>query len=120
MSGFSGWLSRGLLQKQTGLFRPLWIKFVFFGILFFTNQAFADFLPVPATKLAEELDHLTYFLVEISALASILVIGGFVYLSLIFCENEWKNKQSPLSPAKRPQHLFPPKNKSADPVLQPI
>ncbi len=43
-----------------------------------------NWLPVPATKWAEELDQLIYFLVEISVLASLLVIGGFVYFSIRF------------------------------------
>ena len=43
-----------------------------------------NWLPTPATKWAEDLDQLIYFLVEISVLASLLVIGGFVYFSIRF------------------------------------
>ncbi len=53
------------------------------GYMFFIGQAFAvRWLPAPATKWAEEFDKLTYFLVEISVLASLLVIGGFVYFAI--------------------------------------
>ena len=48
------------------------------------NSAQAAWLPVAATDLAKEVDQLIYFLVEISAVASVLVIGGFVYFSIRF------------------------------------
>ncbi len=41
-------------------------------------------LPPPATRLAEELDQLTEFLVGVSVLAVLLVIAGFVYFSIRF------------------------------------
>ena len=50
--------------------------------MFFINTAFAKWLPVPATKWAEELDRLTAFLVQISTLASLLVIAGFIYFAV--------------------------------------
>ena len=53
-------------------------------LCFFVTPAHAEFLPVPATPLAEEVDKLIYFLVWISAVASVLVIGGFVYFSIRF------------------------------------
>ena len=57
------------------------------------NSAFAaKWLPAPATKLAEEVDQLIYFLVEISVLSSILVIGGFVYFSIRFRRKSEKDK----------------------------
>lgn len=48
------------------------------------NSAQAAWLPIAATDLAEEVDQFIYFLVEISAIASVLVIGGFVYFSIRF------------------------------------
>lgn len=62
------------------------------GFSFLIPPASAGLLPVPATKLAEELDQLTYFLVEISTLASILVIGGFVYFSIRFRRKSEEDK----------------------------
>ena len=56
------------------------------------NSAQAAWLPIPATKLAEEVDQLIYFLVEISIFASILVIGGFVYFSIRFRRKSEKEK----------------------------
>ncbi len=56
------------------------------------HSAEARWLPVPATKLAEEVDQLIYFLVEISAVASLLVIGGFVYFSIFFRRKSDKDK----------------------------
>ena len=41
-----------------------------------------SWLPVPATQWAEDLDKLTYFLVQISVIASLLVIAGFVYFAI--------------------------------------
>ena len=53
-------------------------------LYFLINSAEAAWLPVAATDLAKEVDQLIYFLLEISVLASILVIGGFVYFSIRF------------------------------------
>lgn len=46
---------------------------------FFINSASASkILPTPGTDLAKEVDQLIYFLIEISVLASILVIDSFI------------------------------------------
>ena len=52
--------------------------------LFIPSASAAKWLPAPGTKLAEEVDQLIYFLVEISVFSSLLVIGGFVYFSIRF------------------------------------
>lgn len=56
------------------------------------NSAEASWLPPAATDLAEEVDQLIYFLLGISILASILVIGGFVYFSIRFRRRSEKDK----------------------------
>ena len=60
--------------------------------LLINSASAAKWLPVPATKLAEEVDQLIYFLVEISVLSSLLVIGGFVYFSIRFRRKSEKDK----------------------------
>ncbi len=47
-------------------------------------QAEADWFPPVATNLAKELDKLTQFLVVVSAIAVLFVIGGFVYFAIRF------------------------------------
>ena len=59
---------------------------------FFINSAEAAWLPLAATNLAEEVDQLIYFLVKISVLASVLVIGGFVYFSIRYRRKSEKDK----------------------------
>ena len=59
---------------------------------FLINSAEAAWLPVPATNLAEQIDQLIYFLVQISVVASVLVIGGFVYFSIRFRRKSEKDK----------------------------
>jgi len=60
---------------------------------FFINSASASkILPTPGTDLAKEVDQLIYFLIEISVLASILVIGGFVYFSIRYRRRSDKDK----------------------------
>ena len=61
-------------------------------LYFLINSAEAAWLPIAATDLAKEVDQLIYFLVEISVLASLLVIGGFVYFSIRFRRKSEKNK----------------------------
>lgn len=56
------------------------------------NSAQAAWLPIPASQLAEEVDQLIYFLVEISIFSSLLVIGGFVYFSIRFRRKSEKDK----------------------------
>ena len=51
-----------------------------------------SWLPIPGTELAKEVDQLIYFLVEVSALSSILVIGGFVYFSIRYRRKSEKDK----------------------------
>ncbi|MDE0118949.1 MAG: cytochrome c oxidase subunit II [Bdellovibrionales bacterium] len=60
--------------------------------LLINSASAAKWLPAPATKLAEEVDQLIYFLVEISVLSSLLVIGGFVYFSIRFRRKSEKDK----------------------------
>lgn len=51
---------------------------------FFIPAAVADIFPPAATELAKDIDQLTNFLIGISLLSAILVIGGFVYFSIRF------------------------------------
>ena len=48
------------------------------------NKAYGSFLPVSAADIAKDVDSLTQFLVVISSIASLLVIGGFVYFAFRF------------------------------------
>ena len=57
---------------------------------------------VPATSWAEDFDKLTWFLVEISTLASLLVIAGFVYFALRFRRKSETDK----TPAITHNHLL--------------
>ncbi len=70
--------------------------------LLIPSASAAKWLPAPATKLAEEVDQLIYFLVEISILSSLLVIGGFVYFSIRFRRKSEKDKP----PAITHNHLL--------------
>ena len=48
------------------------------------HKAYGGFLPVSAADIAKDVDSLTHFLVLISSVASLLVIGGFVYFAFRF------------------------------------
>ena len=74
---------------RTRALTNVWTLWVF---LFWTSKALGGWLPVPATDLAEDLDKLTYFLVYISAIASLLVIVGFVYFSFRFRRRSEQDK----------------------------
>ena len=70
--------------------------------MLFINTAEAKIMGVPATQWAEDLDKLTWFLVEISALASLLVIAGFVYFSFRYR----RRSEADLPPAITHHHLL--------------
>ncbi|MEO0335515.1 MAG: cytochrome c oxidase subunit II, partial [Pseudomonadota bacterium] len=53
--------------------------------MFLMNRAYADsYMPPAATEIAERLDSLYGFLVISSLIASVLVIFGFIYFSIIY------------------------------------
>ena len=77
--------------------------FNLWAVLFFIPRGvFANWLPIPATDLAEDLDKLTRFLVQISTLASVLVIAGFVYFALRYRRKSETDK----TPAITHNHLL--------------